>query len=87
MKPLTERQSAVLAYVVANPGCEIPDIARALGWDGPDVRRQLHSLSSLRFVARQASFMHSSAPHQWHPDQKALDAYERARALSEAPHV
>ena len=77
MKTLTERQAAVLAYVVAHPGCTTPEIIEAINEGvNPYVTWQAgleaaNSLYARRLLGRQKALLRN-APTRWYSEPAAL---------------
>ena len=72
MKALTERQAAVLAYVVAHPGCTTPEIIRAIdatSWQA--ILETANSLYARRLLGRRMSMLRNQAT-RWYPEPAAL---------------
>ena len=72
MKALTERQVAVLAYVVAHPGCTTPEIIRAIdatSWQA--ILETANSLYTRRLLGRRMSMLRNQ-PTRWYPEPAAL---------------
>ena len=77
MKALTERQAAVLEYVVEHPGCTTPEIIEAINEGvNPYVTWQAgleaaNSLYARRLLERRMSMLRNQ-PTRWYPEPAAL---------------
>lgn len=70
MKALTERDAAVLTYVVEHSGCTTKDVACFFKCHVQTARTTLDALTGLWLLGRQEGSW--SEPYRWHPTADGL---------------